>query len=93
LAGVLATSGDYATTFTPDFKTNHIFDPGTLRSPQRMASASVIAKSGAYADALATAMMIMEPEASLALAQQVGADVLLMDKQGQITRTAGFPLA
>lgn len=93
LSGVLATSGDYATAFTPDFKSNHIFDPVALRSPQRMASASVIARSGAYADALATAMMIMEPEASLALAQTLGADVLLIDKQGRMTRTAHFPLA
>ena len=44
LSGVLATSGDYATAFTADFKANHIFDPETLRSPERMASASVIAR-------------------------------------------------
>lgn len=93
LDGVLATSGDYATTFTQDFKTNHIFDPQSLQSPQNMASVSVLAKSGAYADALATAMMVMEPEPSLALARQLGVGVLLVDKQGKIDKTAAFPLA
>lgn len=91
LAGVLATSGDYATSFTDDYSANHIFDPQSLHSPQRMASASVIAKSGAYADALATAMMVMEAEASLSLAQRLGVEVLLVDKQGVVSKTAGFP--
>lgn len=93
LAGVLATSGDYATAFTPDLTSNHIFDPHSLHSPRRMATVSVIAKSGAHADALATAMMVMEPEASLALAQRLGVDVLLADKQGAVSHTPGFPLA
>lgn len=93
LSGVLATSGDYATAFTPDFKANHIFDPQTLRSPAKMASASVIAQSGAHADALATAMMVMDPEDSLALATKLGIDVLLVTKDGQTSRTATFPLA
>ena len=92
ISGVLATSGDYATAFSQDLKANHIFDPVSMKSPQRMASASVIAKSGAYADALATAMMIMEPEASLALAQSLGVEVYLVDKDGGIARTASFPL-
>jgi thiamine biosynthesis lipoprotein len=93
LDGVLATSGDYATAFTQDFKTNHIFDPQSLQSPQTMASVSVIARSGAYADALATAMMVMEPETSLALARQLGVNVLLVDKEGKVASTAAFPFA
>lgn len=93
LAGVLATSGDYATSFTDDFAANHIFDPQSLHSPRRMASASVIAKSGAHADALATAMMVMNAEVSVALAQRLGVEVLLVDKQGSVSKTAGFPSA
>lgn len=93
LAGVLATSGDYATSFTDDFAANHIFDPQSLHSPRRMASASVIAKSGAHADALATAMMVMNAEVSVALAQRLGIEVLLVDKQGGVSKTAGFPSA
>ncbi len=93
LNGVLATSGDYATAFTQDFKSNHIFDPQSLRSPQTMASVSVIATSGAYADALATAMMVMAPQSSLALAQRLGVEVLLVDKDGTTASTAAFPFA
>ena len=93
LSGVLATSGDYATAFTADFKANHIFDPETLRSPARMASASVIADSGAHADALATAMMVMKPHDSLALAQKLGIDALRVTNDRRTMRTATFPLA
>ena len=94
LSGILATSGDYATTFSADFSTHHIFDPGTLRSPTQMASVSVLAQSGAHADALATAMMVMPAEKSLELARNLAdVEVLLVSKQGEVTRTAGFPVA
>ncbi len=94
LSGVLATSGDYGTAFTPDFKAHHIFDPKTLQSPAQMASVSVLAQSGATADALATAMMVMAPEVSLALARRLGnVEVLLVTKDGATTRTAAFPIA
>ena len=93
-SGVLATSGDYATTFAPDFSVHHIFDPKTLRSPTKVASASVLAQSGAQADALATAMMVMEPDTSLALAHQLqGVEVFLIDKSGTTRHTDGFPIA
>lgn len=92
LSGVLATSGDYATAFSNDFSVHHIFDPKTLRSPPKMASVSVLAESGALADALATAMMIMEPNESLALAEKLsGVEALLVTKQGETMRTAAFP--
>lgn len=93
LSGVLATSGDYATAFTDDFKVHHILDPKTLRSPEAIASVSVLAQSGAYADALATAMMILPREESLELARGIaGVEVLIITKNGEISRTAGFPL-
>jgi len=94
LSGILATSGDYATAFTDDFSAHHIFDPNTLRSPTQMASVSVLTQSGARADALATAMMVMPAAESLALADRVGdVEVLLVSKRGEISRTSGFPVA
>ena len=39
----LATSGDYETTFSADFSRHHIFDPKTGKSPQELASVSVLA--------------------------------------------------
>lgn len=92
LSGVLATSGDYATHFTDDFATHHIFDPQTLQSPVEMASVSVLAKSGLLADALSTAMMVMGPERSLEAAKQFGVEVLIITKAGKHLRTAGFPI-
>jgi thiamine biosynthesis lipoprotein len=58
-SGFIATSGDYNTTFTPDFSANHIFDPKTGHSPGELASATVIAPTGSMADGLATAFMVM----------------------------------
>lgn len=92
LSGILSTSGDYATTFTPDFATHHIFDPSTLRSPRELASVSVLAQSGGMSDALATGMMVMGADKSLALAQSLeGVEVLLITKQGEQRTTRGFP--
>ncbi len=58
-SGFVATSGDYATAFTPDFSHHHIFDPASGQSPADLASVTVTAQSGALADGLATAFMVM----------------------------------
>ena len=55
----LATSGDYATTFSGDFRFNHLFDPRTGRSPTEFASVSIAATSGIMADALSTAVFVL----------------------------------
>lgn len=93
ISGVLSTSGDYATTFTPDFATHHIFDPSTLKSPEDLASVSVLAQSGGLSDALATAMMVMGAERSLQLAQSLeGVEIFMVTKEGEQRGTRGFPL-
>ena len=44
LAGqCLATSGDYATTFTPDLRHHHLFNPHTGHSPTEFSSVSIVA--------------------------------------------------
>lgn len=88
----LATSGDYATTFSADFSRHHIFDPKTGKSPQELASVSVLAPTGMQADALSTAFMVMGAEASLQLARSLErVDLLCIAKSGAVHRTAGFP--
>lgn len=57
--GFLATSGDYGYIFSSDFRNNHIYDPATGYSPSELSAVTVIAESGAKADALATAFMVM----------------------------------
>lgn len=88
----LATSGDYATTFTGDFSQHHIFDPRTGKSPQELASVSVLAPTGLQADALSTAFMVMGADRSLQLARSLErVDLLCIAKTGAVRRTAGFP--
>ena len=94
LSGILATSGDYATAWSADYARHHILDPKSLRSPALTASVSVISSSGTLADALSTAMMVMGPERSLALAVRLsGVEVLIITKSGERHMTPGFPVA
>ncbi len=92
LSGILATSGDYATVWSADFSHHHILDPKTHRSPTETASVSVLAQSGGMADGLATAMMVMGPEKSLALARRLpGVEALIVTKAGEQFKDGWFP--
>ena len=87
----LATSGDYETAFTADFSQNHIFDPRTGLSPTALASVSILAPTAMQADALSTAAMVLGPERTLALIDQLpNVDALLVLKNGRMLRTPGF---
>lgn len=89
----LATSGDYATSFTPDHRLNHLFDPHTGRSPEVFASVSIAASSAWEADALATAVYVLGAEQGLQLVRSTpGADALFVFKDGRTMATAGFPV-
>jgi thiamine biosynthesis lipoprotein len=90
----MATSGDYATYFTPDHSAHHILDPATGRSPMQLASVTVLAPTGVEADALSTAIFVMGVGKGLALAQSTpGIDVLFAMKNGRTLATSGFRLA
>jgi len=93
LAGrCLATSGDYATTFSDDHRHHHLLDPRTGRSPSDLSSVSIAANTALDADALSTAAFVMGAEAGLQLVKQTpGADGLLVLKDGRSVATAGFP--
>ncbi len=84
--GFLATSGDYMTYFKADFSEHHIIDPVTGHSPIELASVTVYAQTGAEADALATAFMVMGRDAAaefIRVRSDVGA--VTVDKRGQIS--------
>jgi FAD:protein FMN transferase len=90
----LATSGDYETFITPDFRHHHIFDPATGDSPPDLASVTVLAPDALVADGLSTAFMVLGAAQSLALAATLpGVDALLIDKAGRRFRTPGLPEA
>lgn len=87
----VATSGDYETTFTPDFVHNHIFDPTTGDSPLELASVTVAASTGLQADGLSTALFVMGSAKAMPIAsQRDNVDVLLLDKQGKTWMTPGL---
>ena len=88
----LATSGDYATTFTKDFRLHHIFDPRTGKSPEELASVSVLAPTAIEADALSTALVVLGIErGARLLSSRNNVDAMFIDKEGRTVATRGFP--
>lgn len=90
----VATSGDYAAWFTPDFVHHHIFDPATGESPQELASVTVLAPSAMLADGLSTAFMVMGARKAHALAATLpDVDLLTINKRGIVWKSPSFPPA
>jgi thiamine biosynthesis lipoprotein len=88
----MATSGDYATAFSNDFLRHHIFDPATGRSPQELASVTVVAPSGLDADGASTAVMVMGAKRGMKLLESFpGAEAFLVLKDGRTIKTPRFP--
>lgn len=87
----VATSGDYASAFTPDFVHHHIFDPATGGSPQELASVTVLAPKAILADGLSTAFMVMGARKSHALAARLtDVDLMTINKRGVIWKSPGW---
>ncbi|MEH6472878.1 MAG: FAD:protein FMN transferase [Halopseudomonas sp.] len=78
----IATSGDYRNYFEQDgVRYSHTIDPVTGRPiNHRLASVTVVDRSCARADAMATAMMVLGDEKGLALAEQLGLHALFIVK-------------
>lgn len=93
LAGrCLATSGDYESSFSADYRHNHLIDPRTGRSPTELASVSIAAPTAMHADALSTALYILGPERGMKLVTDASqTDALLVLKNGRTLKTDGFP--
>jgi thiamine biosynthesis lipoprotein len=88
----LSTSGDYATSFSDDFRHHHIFDPRTGLSPTEFSSVTVLARSGMEADALTKVLFVQGPGRGLDHVRAVpGADALCCLKDGRMLSTDGFP--
>ena len=89
----LATSGDYETAFTDDFRAHHIFDPRTGVSPSELASVSVLAPTATEADALSTALLVMGLRQGAALLnRKKNVDALFVRKDGRVAATRGFSM-
>jgi thiamine biosynthesis lipoprotein len=87
--GAIATSGDYERYFETDgIRYHHIIDPDTGHPADLSRSVTVLTSRAYLADALATAVFVLGPEKGITLIEKVSeAEVLLIDKHGQIVST------
>lgn len=83
----VATSADNRSTFTPDRRHHHLFDPATGDSPAALSSVSVVADRAVLADALTKVMFVAGPARIPALARRWGVDVWWVDKAGHVNST------
>jgi thiamine biosynthesis lipoprotein len=89
----LATSGDYATSFSPDHKYNHIFDPRTGRSPVEFTSVSIVAPTAMQADALSTTVFVLGLDRGMDLLSKTpDVAALFVLRDGRTMNSANFPL-
>lgn len=88
----MATSGDYATSFSSDFQSHHIFDPHTGRSPTQCSSVSIVAPTATEADGLSTAVFVLGLERGMQLVRATPrTDALVVLKDGTTVATEHFP--
>ena len=89
--GSVVTSGDYQRYYTVDGqKYHHIIDPETQMPATLWHSVSVICEDSGLADALSTALFLLDLDQGKRLAQSCGADALWIDLQGNEFQTAGL---
>ncbi|WP_424196238.1 FAD:protein FMN transferase [Ampullimonas aquatilis] len=91
----IATSSAAYTTFTQDRKNHHIFDPRTGHSPTEILSVTVLAETGAVADALTKPLFMMSPQASLDFLKKIpGTDAVILTRERNwiVTEGAKFDL-
>ena len=87
----VATSGDYRNAFIDEAGTrrSHLIDPRTGEPVTHgLASVTVVHPEGVWADALATALLVMGPEPAWALAERLGLAVRLVARTENGTYTA-----
>lgn len=88
----VATSGDYERYFEYEgVRYTHIIDPRTGWPAAELASVTVVAPTGVWADALSTAVFVLGKERGLALLESLpGVDGILVDKELNVMMTSGL---
>jgi thiamine biosynthesis lipoprotein len=88
----IATSGDYEKYFIENGKRyNHIFNPKTGYPATDLQSVTIIADSGAEADALSTAVFVLGTEEGLKLIEKLkGVEAMIIDSNGNKFYSSGF---
>ncbi len=89
--GAVVTSGDYQRTYMVDGKLyHHIIDPETLMPSELWSSVTVICDDSGLADALSTALFLMDREAGQALLDVSGVEAMWVDPAGNCYYSPGF---
>ena len=87
----VVTSGDYQRMYWVEGKPyHHIIDPDTLMPATYWRSVSIICADSGLADALSTALFLMDREGGETLAKECGAEVLWVAADGSEYMTDGF---
>jgi thiamine biosynthesis lipoprotein len=90
----VATSGSYEACFDDDRAFHHIVSARTGRSPDGVASVSVVAPTAMAADALATGVFVLGPRDGIALIERLaGCACLIIDRDGRQWRSRGWKSA
>lgn len=89
--GSVVTSGDYQRCFALGGRVyHHIIDPGTLYPSEYWRSVTVVCPDSGLADALSTALFVLDLETGKALAERCGAEAMWLDARGNEYFTDGF---
>ena len=87
----MVTSGDYQRTYEVDGKLyHHIIDPDTLYPSQYWRSATIVCMDSGVADALSTALFLLDQESGQKLLDRYGAMAMWADKEGNLFYSPGF---
>ena len=89
--GSLVTSGDYQRYFVVEGKLyHHIIDPDTLYPSEYWSSVTIVCKDSGLADALSTALFLMDRENGQKLLDRYDAEALWVDRDGNLFYSPGF---
>ncbi len=84
----VATSGDYLQYFTEDKRLHHILDPRTGRSPDYTSAVTVVTPTAMEADALSTAVFVLDPQDGLRMLNQLdGVEGVIVTKGQEVLRS------
>ena len=87
----VSTSGNYERYFSPDKEAHHILNPKTGYSDSNCISVTIITESGTAADALATSVFVMGPDAGMNLVESLDdVECFMVDNNSIIHRSSGI---
>jgi len=92
--GSVATSGNYEIFFDNEKLYHHIMNPRTGVSPRRSVSVSIIAPRALDADAISTAVFVLEPEEGMRFVSSLpDTECLIIDRNKKKTFSKAWPSA